>query len=173
MLLAERRPYSSTAHPSHRTYSPAFDTSWTASANSVDQALADARAELAAVNAAHARELSASIARAEIAEKELEVQKEKNKAESYAGDLAEITLKGYKANEVRDAMEQVWNFDVDKDGRISATVVHLHAMRNASSLAKAKRRRITSSCSASAATLTYTSTATPRQSRLLQGVCCP
>ena len=65
--------------------------------------------------------------RAEIAEKELEVQKEKNKAESYAGDLAEITRMGYKANEVRDAMKQVWNFDVDKDGRISATVVHLDA----------------------------------------------
>ena len=49
---------------------------------------ADARAELAAVRAAHARELSASIARAEITEKELEVQKEKNKAESYAATFS-------------------------------------------------------------------------------------
>ena len=109
------------------------------SATSGDQALADARAELAAVRAAHARELAAvraaharelaaAIARAKIAEKEL--------------DLAEITRRGYKANEVQEAMNKVWKFDVHKDVRISAIVVQLDAMRVAKAEeAKAAKQR--------------------------------
>ena len=110
-------------------------------ANSGDQALAGVRAELAAVRAAHAQELSVWISRAEIAEKEL--------------DLAEITRRGYNANEVREAMNKVWNFDVDRDVRISAIVVQLDAMRVAKAeeakAARKRRREATAAAAAAAA----------------------